>query len=43
MGATVIDAMQGGKDSIKPFMLGMADDQYALDISRAEQLLEWTP
>ena len=42
-GAAVIDAMQGGKSFIKPFMVAMADDHYALDISRADELLGWRP
>lgn len=28
---------------IKPWMIDYADDHYALDISRAEQLLDWSP
>jgi len=28
---------------IKPWMIDYADDHYALDISRARQLLDWTP
>ncbi len=28
---------------IKPWMIDYADDHYALDISRAKQLLDWTP
>lgn len=28
---------------IKPWMIDIADDHYALDISRAEQLLSWKP
>jgi nucleoside-diphosphate-sugar epimerase len=28
---------------VKPFMVQMADDHYALDISRARMLLGWTP
>lgn len=43
VGAAVIDAVQGGGAFIKPFMVGMADDHYALDISRARELLEWQP
>ncbi len=34
---------QGEKPFIKPFMVRMADDHYALDISRAEHLLGWRP
>jgi len=28
---------------IKPFMIDMADDHYQLDISRARELIDWTP
>lgn len=34
---------QGEKPFIRPFMVEMADDHYALDISRARQLLGWEP
>lgn len=37
----VID--QGQKPFIRPFMVEMADDHYALDISRARRLLGWEP
>ncbi|MGE0653810.1 MAG: NAD-dependent epimerase/dehydratase family protein, partial [Alphaproteobacteria bacterium] len=37
----VID--QGEKPFIRPFMIDMADDHYALDISRAKELLDWSP
>lgn len=37
----VID--QGEEPFIKPFMVGMADDHYALDIGRARDLLGWEP
>lgn len=43
VGAAVIDAIQGGDAFIKPFMISMADDHYALDISRAKTLLGWEP
>ena len=40
----VPDAIDHGeKPFIRPFMVAMADDHYALDISRAEQLLGWRP
>ncbi len=40
----VPDAIDQGKAPfIKPFMVGMADDHYELDISRAESLLGWRP
>jgi nucleoside-diphosphate-sugar epimerase len=34
---------KGEEPFIKPFMVRMADDHYALDISRARALLDWTP
>jgi nucleoside-diphosphate-sugar epimerase len=34
---------QGEKPFIRPFMIDMADDHYALDISRAGELLDWRP
>jgi nucleoside-diphosphate-sugar epimerase/uncharacterized membrane protein len=34
---------QGEKPFIRPFMVEMADDHYALDISRARELLGWEP
>lgn len=38
------DVLDGGeKPFIRPFMVGMADDHYALDISRARDLLGWKP
>ncbi|MEX2617260.1 MAG: NAD-dependent epimerase/dehydratase family protein [Alphaproteobacteria bacterium] len=37
----VID--QGEAPFIRPFMIDMADDHYALDISRARELLGWSP
>jgi UDP-glucose 4-epimerase len=43
IGATVIDSLHRGKAFIKPFMVDMADDHYALDITRARNLLKWTP
>ena len=40
----VPDALdQGAKPFVKPFMVAMADDHYALDITRARQLLGWEP
>lgn len=43
LGASVSDAAQGGDAFIKPFMVSMADDHYALDVSRANELLGWKP
>ena len=38
------DIVDGGEAPfIKPFMVDMADDHYALDIRRARELLEWEP
>ncbi len=38
------DAIDGGEvPFIKPFMVAMADDHYALDIRRARELLGWEP
>lgn len=38
------DAIDGGEAPfIKPFMVAMADDHYALDIERARNLLGWEP
>ncbi|MCO8122654.1 NAD(P)-dependent oxidoreductase [Stieleria sp. TO1_6] len=43
VGAAVTDVVEGGDAFIKPFMVEMADDHYALDLSRAKQLLGWEP
>lgn len=40
----VPDAIDGGeRPFIQPFMTRMASDHYALDITRAQELLGWTP
>ncbi len=40
----VPDALdQGEKPFIRPFMIDMASDHYALDISKARHLLDWEP
>src|SRR5699024_2939375 len=40
----VPDALdQGEKPFIRPFMIDMASDHYALDISKAQHLLDWEP
>ncbi len=40
----VPDAIDGGQAPfIRPFMVAMADDHYALDIRRARELLGWEP
>ncbi len=43
VGAAVTDSLSGGDAFIKPFMVSMADDHYALDIARAKELLGWEP
>ncbi|KAA5542616.1 NAD(P)-dependent oxidoreductase [Roseiconus nitratireducens] len=43
VGAAVTDKLSGGEAFIKPFMVAMSDDHYALDISRAKELLGWQP
>jgi nucleoside-diphosphate-sugar epimerase len=43
-GAWVQDKIPGIEEPfIKPWMIDLADDHYALDITRARQLLNWTP
>lgn len=42
-GAWLQDAVPGEDPFIKPWMIGMADDHYALDITRARRLLGWEP
>lgn len=42
--AVVPDSIdRGRKPFVKPFMIKLADDHYELDISRAKNLLGWTP
>lgn len=43
VGAAMTDALSGGDAFIKPFMVEMADDHYALDLSRAKEMLGWRP
>ncbi|QDT07055.1 3 beta-hydroxysteroid dehydrogenase/Delta 5--_4-isomerase [Rubripirellula lacrimiformis] len=43
VGAAVTDTLSGGDAFIKPFMVNMADDHYAFDVSRAKELLDWEP
>lgn len=43
VGAAVSDTFSGGDSFIKPYMIELADDHYALDTSRARELLEWAP
>lgn len=42
-GAAVQDALPGVDSFIKPWMIDLADDHYALNIDRARQLLGWEP
>jgi len=43
-GAWVQDKIPGIEDPfIKPWMIDLADDHYALDITRARKLLDWKP
>ena len=43
VGAWVQDHMPGQNPFIKPWMIDRANDHYALDITRARTLLDWTP
>ena len=42
-GAWVLEKLPGADPFIKPWMIERANDHYALDISRAKQLLDWSP
>jgi nucleoside-diphosphate-sugar epimerase/uncharacterized membrane protein len=42
-GAWIEDEILGEDPFIKPWMIDFADDHYALDVSRARRLLNWTP
>lgn len=42
-GAWVQDALPGEEPFIKPWMIDLADDHYALDITRAKRVLGWAP
>ena len=42
-GAWVEDNILGQKPFIKPWMIDRANDHYALDVSRAKELLGWVP
>jgi nucleoside-diphosphate-sugar epimerase len=42
-GAWLQDALPGQDPFIKPWMIDLADDHYALNIERARELLGWTP
>lgn len=43
IGAAISNTVSGDDDFIKPFMIEMADDHYALNISRARELIGWQP
>jgi nucleoside-diphosphate-sugar epimerase len=42
-GATVMNRLFDGETFAKPFMVDLADKHYALNISRAAELLQWRP
>ena len=42
-GAWVMEKLPGGDRFIRPWMIDRANDHYALDISRARQVLGWDP
>lgn len=42
-GAWLQDVIPGEEPFIKPWMIDLADDHYALDITRARELLGWQP
>lgn len=42
-GAWFRDALPGPDSFVKPWMIDLADDHYALDVSRARALLGWEP
>lgn len=42
-GAWLQDLLPGEEPFIKPWMIDLADDHYALDITRARTLLGWEP
>ena len=42
-GAWVQEHLPGGEPFIKPWMIDHADDHYALNITRARELLDWSP
>jgi nucleoside-diphosphate-sugar epimerase len=43
VGAWAQDHMPGEDPFIKPWMIDRANDHYALDITRAREVLDWTP
>jgi len=42
-GSWLLNVLPGAKPFIKPWMVDIADDHYALDVSRARTLLDWEP
>jgi nucleoside-diphosphate-sugar epimerase len=42
-GAWVMGKLPGADSFIRPWMIDRANDHYALDITRARQLLDWQP
>jgi len=42
-GAHLKQVVPGADDFVRPFMIELADDHYALDIGRAKRLLGWSP
>lgn len=43
LGAWILTMLPGADPFIKPWMIDISDDHYALDISRARELLGWNP
>ncbi len=43
VGAWLQDAVPGEEPFIQPWMIDLADDHFALDVSRARRLLGWSP
>jgi len=43
VGAWLQGLLPGSGPFIKPWMIALADDHYALDVSRAQKLLGWSP
>ena len=42
-GAWVMEKLPGGESFIRPWMVDRANDHYALDVSRAREILGWNP
>jgi nucleoside-diphosphate-sugar epimerase len=43
LGATLLDLIPGEDDFIQPWMIDLADDHFALDLTRARTQLGWEP